>query len=195
MARTDNAGLAGTLFARVADDAFGYDTGQVEDFLARARKTYEAENLNRDVVTSPLVRRATFDPVRGGYDPREVDAALDRLEDVFAARERNALIESEGHDRWLENISQVAMVLRARLHRAPGERFRRPSKRNVPSYNIADVDALCDRLIQYFEHDVPLSVDDVRRVVFRRAEGDEGYEENQVDAFLDRTIELMAAID
>ena len=109
MARTDNAGLAGTLFARVADDAFGYDTGQVEDFLARARKTYEAENLNRDVVTSSVVRRATFDPARGGYDPREVDAALDRLEDVFAARERNALIESEGHDRWLENISQVAM--------------------------------------------------------------------------------------
>ena len=87
------------------------------------------------------------------------------------------------------------MVLRARLHREPGERFRRPSKKNVPSYNVADVDALCDRLIQYFEEDVPLSVDEVRRAVFGRAEGAEGYEENQVDAFLDRTIELMAAID
>lgn len=195
MPHTDNADMAGTLFTRVADDAFGYDTGQIENFLARARKTYESRNLNKDVVTSSVVRRATFDPVRGGYEPREVDAALDRLEDVFAARERNALIEAEGHDRWLENISQVAMVLRARLHREPGERFRRPSKKNVPSYSVADVDALCDRLIQYFEEDVPLSVDEVRRAVFGRAEGAEGYEENQVDAFLDRTIELMAAID
>lgn len=182
------------LFPRVADTEFGYDPHQVERFLQQARATYEAQ-AGQDVVTSSVVRRTTFDPVRGGYEPREVDGALDRLEDVFAARERNALIEAEGHDRWIEGISQVSGVLRARLHREPGERFRRPSHKNAPSYAVEDVDALCDRLLDYFERDVPLSVDDVRRAVFGSAVGEDGYEESQVDAFLDRTIELMAAID
>jgi len=86
-------------------------------------------------------------------------------------------------------------VLRARLHRKPGERFRRPTKKRAHSYNVRDVDALCNELLGYFEHDRPLSVDVVRRAVFREAKGDAGYEETQVDAFLDRVVELMAAID
>ncbi|WP_199712628.1 DivIVA domain-containing protein [Galactobacter caseinivorans] len=185
---------APSLFPRVADNEFGYDPAQVERFLQAARATYEGQQAD-DAVTSSVVRRTTFDPVRGGFEPREVDGALDRLEDVFAARERNAMVQEQGQERWIEGIAQVSGVLRARLHREPGERFRRPSRKNVPSYAIEDVDAMCDRLIDYFERDVPLSVDDVRRAVFGRAMGDEGYEENQVDAFLDRTIELMASID
>jgi DivIVA domain-containing protein len=58
-----------------------------------------------------------------------------------------------------------------------------------------DVDNLCHDLIGYLEHDQPLSVDNVRRAVFRQAKGKDGYEETQVDAFLDRVVELMAAID
>lgn len=185
---------APSLFPRVADSEFGYDPAQVERFLQAARSTYEGQQVDEEV-TSSVVRRTTFDPVRGGFEPREVDGALDRLEDVFAARERNAMIQEQGQERWIEGIAQVSGVLRARLHRDAGERFRRPSRKNVPSYAVADVDAMCDRLIDYFERDVPLSVDDVRRATFGRAMGDEGYEENQVDAFLDRTIELMASID
>jgi len=183
------------LFPYVAADEFGYDPAQVERFLHIARATYEGSVADDDVITSSVVRRTTFDPARGGYQPREVDAALDRLEDVFAARERTALIEEQGHEGWIEGIAQVSGVLRARLHRPSGEKFRRPTHKNTPSYNVADVDALCDRLLEYFEKDMPLSVDDVRRATFGRAEGAEGYEENQVDAFLDRTIELMASID
>ena len=50
-------------------------------------------------------------------------------------------------------------------------------------------------LLGYFEHDQPMSVDVVRRAVFREAKGKDGYEENQVDAFLDGVVELMASID
>jgi len=57
------------------------------------------------------------------------------------------------------------------------------------------VDRLCRDLLGYLEEDKPLSVDNVRRAVFRPAVGKDGYEENQVDAFLDRVVELMAAID
>ncbi|MGO1319078.1 MAG: DivIVA domain-containing protein [Galactobacter sp.] len=185
---------APSLFARTGDSEFGYDPGQVERFLQKARLTYEGSE-SEDPITSAIVRRTTFDPVHGGYSPREVDSALDRLEDVFAARERSAVVAAEGHDHWIEGIAQVSGVLRRRLHRPAGERFRRPRRKNAPSYSIEEVDLLCDRLLDYFEHDQPLAVDDVRRAVFGRATGEEGYEENQVDAFLDRTIELMASID
>ncbi|MGO1695827.1 MAG: DivIVA domain-containing protein, partial [Arthrobacter sp.] len=110
-------------------------------------------------------------------------------------RERDALIETEGQDAWLEQVGRLSAILRGRLHREPGGRFRRPSRRNAPSYNVEDVDALCTQLLAYFEQDVTMSVDAVRRIAFREAVGQDGYEESQVDAFLDRVVELMASID
>ncbi len=195
-------------FARVGRREFGYAVRQVDHFLAKARGYYNADDPENDgdrssdsrssdseAVTSNEVRAMSFRPVRGGYEPRAVDAAMDRLEDVFAQRERDRTIAAEGQDAWLRQIGRTAAVLRGRLHRPAGARFRRPVKKNSPSYNIEDVDRLCDELLQYLEQDLPLSVDVVRRAVFRGARGAHGYEENQVDAFLDRVVELMAGID
>lgn len=182
-------------FNRVDSGEFGYNVKQVDHFLSRARATYNGTGDDESVVTSHLVRRTSFEPQKGGYSAQEVDAALDRLEDVFAQRERDALIETEGQDAWLEQVGRLSAILRGRLHREPGGRFRRPSRRNAPSYNFEDVDALCTQLLAYFEQDVPMSVDAVRRIAFREAVGQDGYEESQVDAFLDRVVELMASID
>ncbi|PPB49464.1 hypothetical protein C4K88_07140 [Arthrobacter pityocampae] len=182
-------------FARVGRREFGYNTRQVDRFLARARGCYEAADRAKEAITSRDVRSTAFDPARGGYEPQAVDAELDRLEDVFAQRERDHLIRTEGEDAWLRQIGRTAAVLRSRLHRPAGERFRRPSRHSTPSYNLEDVDRLCDELLQYLENHVPMSVDVVRRAVFREARGSEGYEENQVDSFLDRVVELMAGID
>ncbi|WP_026550553.1 DivIVA domain-containing protein, partial [Arthrobacter sp. Br18] len=109
--------------------------------------------------------------------------------------ERDDLIESKGQDAWLRQIGRTAAVLKGRLNRAPGERFRRPAHGKAASYNVEDVDSLCEELRGYFENTRPLSVDAVRRAVFRETAGASGYEEAQVDAFLDRVVELMAAID
>jgi DivIVA domain-containing protein len=182
-------------FARVGHRDYGYNPRQVDTFLGRARDYYDLEDPDSEPVTSAAVRAVAFDPAKGGYEPQAVDAALDRLEDVFAQRERDALIEAQGEDAWLMQVGRTSSVLRARLHREPGERFRRPSRKKASSYNVEDVDALCNELLGYFEHDRALSVDAVRRAVFREATGPEGYEETQVDAFLDRVVELMAAID
>lgn len=184
-----------TPFDRVDSQEFGYNVKQVDHFLARARATYNGTGDDDSVVTSHLVRRTSFEPQKGGYGAQDVDAALDRLEDVFAQRERDALIEAEGENAWLEQVGHLSAILRGRLHREPGQRFRRPSRRNAPSYNVEDVDTLCGHLLQYFEQDVPMSVDAVRRASFREAVGQDGYEESQVDAFLDRVVELMASID
>ena len=190
----DVARPASSPFARVGRRDVGYSPRQVDRFLTKARGAYNAEDPD-GAVTSSDVRAMAFDPARGGYDPQAVDAALDRLEDAFAQRERDRLIATKGKDAWLREIGRTAAVLRGRLHRPAGERFRRPDGAKTASYNIEDVDRLCDELLQYLENNAPMSVDVVRRAVFREARGADGYEENQVDVFLDRVVELMAGID
>ncbi|WP_372462765.1 DivIVA domain-containing protein [Sinomonas notoginsengisoli] len=191
VAHTEDSAAAG--FDRVGRGDLGYSPKQVEKFLSAARAYLEDPSV--PTVTSHQVRTVSFDAVRGGYDANEVDAALDRLEDAFARRERDDLIQRSGEDAWLREIGQLAGVLRGRLVRPDGERFRRPSSQKAPSYHVQDVDSLCVRLLEYLEHGSPLRADEVRTAVFRTVSGPEGYEETQVDAFLDRVVELMAAID
>ncbi|MBT2513126.1 DivIVA domain-containing protein [Arthrobacter sp. ISL-30] len=182
-------------FQRVERGKYGYNAKQVDQFLKRARVSFEAPSTEPHKIGSIDVRAVSFDPVKGGYDASDVDAALDRLEDAFARRERDELIEAQGEEAWLRQIGRLSSILRGRLHRPDGERFRRPAGKKARAYNIDDVDGLCHELIGYLEEDQPLSVDSVRRAVFRQAKGQDGYEETQVDAFLDRVVELMAAID
>lgn len=182
-------------FERVQRSGYGYNAKQVDEFLQRARVSLETPHAATDPVNSADVRAVSFDPVKGGYSAAVVDAALDRLEDAFARRERDELIAAQGEEAWLREIGSLSGILRGRLHRPDGDRFRRPTKKKARSYNTADVDRLCHELVAYLEQDKPLSVDSVRRAVFRPAVGQDGYEESQVDAFLDRVVELMAAID
>jgi DivIVA domain-containing protein len=182
-------------FDRVQRNKYGYNAKQVDQFLQRARVSLESPDSAGRPVKSADVRAVTFDPVKGGYTAAGVDAALDRLEDALALRERDELIGERGEEAWLREIGRLAGLLRGRLHRPDGDRFRRPSKAKARSYNAADVDDLCHKLVGYLESGHPLSVDDVRRAVFRPAAGRNGYEESQVDAFLDRVVQLMAAID
>jgi DivIVA domain-containing protein len=182
-------------FDRVQRNEYGYNAKQVDQFLQRARVSFENPTTARHVIKSADVRAVSFDPVNGGYAAAGVDAALDRLEDAFARSERDDLVAERGEEAWLREIGKLSGLLRGRLHRPDGERFRRPSKGRGRSYNTVDVDNLCRDLIGYLEEDRPLSVDNVRRAVFRPAAGKDGYEETQVDAFLDRVVELMAAID
>lgn len=182
-------------FDRVQRNQYGYNAKQVDQFLQRARVSFETPQAASRAVKSADVRAVSFDPVKGGYAAAGVDAALDRLEDALARRERDELIGARGEEAWLREIGRLAALLRGRLHRPDGQRFRRPAKGKVRSYNTADVDDLCRDLIGYLEEDQPLSVDNIRRATFRPAVGRDGYEESQVDAFLDRVVELMAAID
>jgi DivIVA domain-containing protein len=195
MVRVDSKRQIPASFERVARTDYGYNAKQVDQFLQQARVSLETPEAAARPLKSADVRSVSFDPIKGGYSATAVDAALDRLEDAFARRERDDLIAERGEDAWLRQIGQLSGTLRGRLHRPDGERFRRPVKKNARSYNTKDVDALCLDLIGYLEQDKPLSVDNVRRAVFRPAAGKDGYEETQVDAFLDRVVELMAAID
>lgn len=182
-------------FKLVGPKEVGYNVKQVDVFLERARAYFLNADSNGTAITSSDVRTAVFDPARGGYSAQAVDAAMDRIEDEFVLREKELLIAAQGEKAWMMKIGKTASVLRARLHRPDGERFRRPTRKNAQSYNIKDVDVLCRELLVYIEDNGELSVDVVRRAVFAPEKGPDGYEESQVDSFLDRVVELMAAID
>ncbi|MDQ4502763.1 DivIVA domain-containing protein [Sinomonas sp. ASV322] len=192
MARTESGAAAG--FSRVGRGDLGYSPKQVEKFMEAARAYLRNTSASGQPVTSHDVRSVAFDAVRGGYDASQVDAALDRLEDALARRERDELIDREGEDAWLHEVGALASLLRGRLLRPDGDRFRRPVKITSPSYHPGDVDELCHRLLNYLEHDEVMSADEVRTAVFRTVTGRDGYEETQVDAFLDRCVELISKI-
>ncbi len=182
-------------FKLVGPKEVGYNVKQVDEFLERARDYFLSANPSDSSISSVSVRTAVFVPARGGYSAQAVDAAMDRIEDEFVLRKKELLIAAEGEKAWMMKIGKTASVLRTRLHRPDGERFRRPTRKNAQSYNVKDVDVLCRELLIYIENNGELSVDVVRRAVFGQEKGADGYEESQVDAFLDRVVELMAAIN
>ena len=57
-------------------------------------------------------------------------------------------------------------ILRGRLHRPDGQRFRRPTKKRPAATTRTTLTVLCRELIGYLEEDQPLSVDNIRRAVF-----------------------------
>lgn len=180
-------------FSRTSRLSQGYDADQVDAFFARARVAYEQAG-NRASLSSRDVRTVGFDLVRGGYDVAQVDSALDRLEDAFARREQEGLRGRLGEQGTVDELTRRARSLRGRLVRPQGERFDR-GEGLAPSYDVADVDEICARLLRYFEDGEPMSVDEVRRAVFRTRRGGRGYAEPQVDAFLDRVVEVMVAVE
>ena len=94
----------------------------------------------------------------------------------------------------MEELTRAASALRGRLERPAGERFNRVEKGEL-GYDTAEVDALCDRIHGYFTQGRAMSVDEVRRVLFRTRKGSAAYSEDQVDAFIDRVVEVMASVD
>ncbi|WP_203135332.1 DivIVA domain-containing protein [Microbacterium sp. JZ31] len=166
----------------------GYDRQAVDEFLARARGTFESGTATLD---ARAVREAAFPLRRGGYQIAAVDAALGRIEDAFAARERERAIASVGAEAWVAQAREEAQVILDRMSRPRGERFDRVGP-FAYGYAREEVDIVADRLTRYFEAGEPLTVEQVRAAAFRPARG--GYREEQVDALLDAVVDVMLAV-
>lgn len=176
------------MFPKVGFTQTGYHHNQVEDFFDDAREDYERGGT----MTASSVRGAAFDLVRGGYNPEVVDEALDRVEAAFAIRERLIFIESHGQDAWMAEVARRATVLYPRLTRPDGERFK-PARGK--GYDTAAVDAVMVRLIDYFDSGHPISSHDIRTVTFPSARGKNAYAEGPVDAFMDRALDILLAVE
>jgi DivIVA domain-containing protein len=169
----------------------GYNIDQVEDFLEEARRAYTADPRQPGVLDADSIRRMAFSMQRAGYSTSHVDAALERLEDAFAARERERALAEVGESAWYGKARSSAQAILDRLARPAGQRFSRVGPLTY-GYHVKDVDAFAERLTGYFQHGKPMSVEQVRSVVFRPAR--RGYNETQVDLLLDAVIDVMLAV-
>lgn len=180
------------MFRTVGRLSRGYDPHQVDDFFSRARRVYEGDHT--EPMTARDVRQTAFDLVRGGYATSAVDGAMDRLERAFVARQRTEFVAAHGQQAWMDHLAAQARTLYGRLTRPDGERFA-PPRRGEQGYDAEDVDALCQRLVDYFDHGQSLTSDEVRHATFRHRSGRHAYAEPAVDAFCDRAVEVLLGVE
>lgn len=194
----------------------GYDAEEVDAFLERAREAFSApispapvspapvsvggeggvavahDAAATAVLTSDEIRHTAFRVVgKGGYSARHVDAALERLEEAFAGREREQAIARLGAEAYYAQARATAQEILDRLARPAGKKFRRLSPL-TRGYHPADVDAFAARVSAYFENGQSLPIETVRTIAFRSRY--RGYDEAQVDLLLDTVIGLMLAV-
>ena len=184
-------GAVSTTFPRTRRSRSGYNVDQVEDFLEEARRAYTADPRDPTVLAANGIRTTAFSMQRGGYSPTHVDAALERLEDAFASRERERSFAHSGDAAWYARARGSAQEILDRLAREPGHKFSRVGPLTT-GYSARDVDAFATRLVGYFQHGKPMSVETVRTVVF--AGSKRGYNETHVDLLLDAVIDVMLAV-
>ncbi len=182
----------GDLFPHTKGLSRGYDQEQVDAFFAEAKEAYEG-GIPTDTFSSEQIRTAAFALVRGGYQVREVDAALNRLEAAFIQRDRSAYVAEHGENAWFEKVAEDATALYPRLLRPAGERFRHPEGREQ-GYSVTEVDALLDRLAAFFDDRDDISESDLRLATFKVTRGVKAYDERQVDAYLGRAIQVLVAV-
>lgn len=166
----------------------GYHRVAVDRFLAAARAAFEDDS---DDLGAPEVRIASFPLVKGGYVVPEVDAALARVEDAFAARARQRVVRSQGAGAWVEQAREDAQVILDHLARPERHRFARTGRLTF-GYRIDEVDHVATRIVRYLRDGETLSAEQLRSAAFRMQRG--GYREEQVDALLDASIDVILAV-
>lgn len=175
-----------TIFKRASRNKYGYEVGQVEGFIEFARRQFADPKLT--LVSAAQVRQNEFDLAKGGYDVADVDAGIDRLEDVFAKRELARQRVQLGDHMMRSRLERFVATLRGRLDLKPGHRFTHRTWL-LRGYSRREVDAFCALVASHLETGESMSVQDVRTTVFKAKRG--GYAENEVDAFIDRVVEVL----
>ncbi len=164
----------------------GYVPEQVNAFIDQAREQFNSPDAVQ--VTSDLIRNTHFDLIRGGYLIGPVDSALDRLEDTFASREIKRQIAKSGDYAVADRLARIQEILRGRVERPKNQKFSNVSFL-LRGYNRKQVDALCDSVARHLDSETPLDLTAVRRTIFKASRA--GYVESQVDAFIDRVVEVL----
>ena len=166
----------------------GYHRAAVDSFLDSARAAFEQPRAD---FGADDVRAASFPLVKEGYVIADVDAALSRVEDAFAQRAREEAIRRVGVDAWVAQARDDAQRVLDHLSRPHRQRFARTSILTF-GYRIDEVDHVADRISAFLRDGDALDVEQVRGAAFRMQRG--GYREEQVDALLDATVEVILAV-
>lgn len=178
---------ASPAFPVTSGRTLGYHRGAVDAFLASARETFE----HGGELAADDIRMASFPLTKGGYVVRDVDAALARVEDAFAARERDRAVRSGGAAAWVERARDEAQVILDHLARPRRRKFARTGVLTF-GYRVDEVDHVASRIVRYLRDGEQLSAEQLRSAAFRMQR--RGYREEQVDALLDATIDVILAV-
>lgn len=190
---------------RLTGRRWGYAANPVEQLLGPFEPALRdgAEDLQRTLDGMPgerlpsaeQLRTAVFPRERGGYDPAAVDAVLDRLEDAVAGLEDRHWVRVHGEQAREKRADELCDLVLGRLDRPAGRRFRSPSGAATRGYAVAEVDRLCEHVLDLLGRRQSPPARLIREAVFAPARGARSYEEQQVDAFLDRLVELLRTLD
>lgn len=173
-------------FPKAKKRQLGYDPAAVDAFIAKAREQYAHREAN--LLSSNELRRAEFPLMRGGYSVSAVDGALDRLEDAFADAEAKRKVDLLGFDAVADRIVAIKSVLSGRIERPKRKKFSGTGWL-LRGYDRKQVDRFMASVRAHIETGKDLDLNSVRRAVFRLKRG--GYAEVQVDAFIDKVVELL----
>lgn len=197
-----------TTIARVGKRKKGYDVHQVDAFLEQAHALYEADGIQ---LHRSDIQDASFDIVKGGYAIPQVDAALERLEQAVTDKQTQYDITQLGRVAWKAQTEAQFQELDRHAQRAEGQRFA-PAQPKTPSYDRKQVDRLIDRVLakaeaelerisagssgrQGPEADPTLTSQYVEDVSFTQRKGKHGYDERQVDYYLNACVNLLASLE
>lgn len=184
----DDRNAAPPAFSLASGRDRGYHRGAVDAFLAAARDSFEAD---QDALTAAEIREASFPLVKNGYVIAEVDAALGRVEDAFAARRRERVVREAGPEAWVGQARDEAQVILDHLARKKKHKFARVGVLTF-GYRVDEVDHVARRIVRYLRDGDALSAEQLRSAAFRMQR--RGYREEQVDALLDATIDVLLAV-
>ena len=162
----------------------GYASAEVDEFIAQARAAYTSGGDGSEL----HIREKEFTLVKGGYSVTAVDVALDRLEDSFAHRHYERIVQTSGLEALHERANKIRVLLVGRLERPKRKRFDNTGF-VLRGYSRKQVDKFLEDVARHIDTRSDISLDEVRKVIFTPKRG--GYAEKQVDAFIDAVIELL----
>lgn len=205
MAQEAEAERGGSSIARAGKRKLGYDTGQVDAFLNRAHALYDGDAAS---LTQQDIQNVSFDLAKDGYDIAQVDAALSRLERAVVDRQTSAQISDQGRVAWRAQTEELYRQIAHHAERAERERFA-DGRKGQPSYDRKQVDRLIDDVVDKATADLDLNgashnnTDSLANItsvtvsnaVFTQRKGARGYDERQVDYFLNACVQLLSRLE
>lgn len=205
MEQETSTGKNSSGISRTGKRKWGYDCAQVDAFLERAHALYESENAQ---LNQQEIQNISFDLCKGGYDIAQVDAALSRLERAVVDKRTTWELSHDGRIAWKAQTEALYHQIAQHAERNPKQRFM-PGAAKTPSYDRKQVDRLIDQIVDKVAAElgvdgadtsavkdyVDLNSGTVTNVIFTQRRGKRGYDERQVDYFLNSCITLLGRLE
>lgn len=190
---------------RVGKRKKGYSVEQVNDFLERAHSLYESSDIS---LTQKDIQDVSFDLEDEGYSIPQVDAALSRLERAVVDKTTQYEISNRGKVVWKAQADEEYRVLLSHSQRDYKMRFDSAQSRK-PSYDKKQVDNVVNKSLDKiavllgYNPVWGSSLSDldkidamfVSNVLFTQRSGKRGYDERQVDYYLNACVRLLSRLE